>query len=75
MQTNWLLLPAGAILGLLLVLFLAFFSSQPPVSDAGDVEYVDVEGDEYLAEDYISPEEVGIGEFDPNLPDYDIPTK
>ncbi|MFH1390937.1 MAG: hypothetical protein ABIH20_01355 [Candidatus Diapherotrites archaeon] len=64
MAQKWLTIPLALIAGLILVFLIAFFISQPEVSDAGPQDFVDVDGDEYLDLDYISPDEEGIGEFD-----------
>ena len=66
MNNAWLAIPVILILALVGLLFL----SQPKVNPAEDVEYVDVDGDEYLDLDYISEDEIGIGDVE----DEGVPT-
>ncbi len=58
MDYRWLAVPAL----LIVALGVAVFLNQPKVSDVGDLGYIDVNGDEYLPEDYITPDEEGIGD-------------
>jgi len=67
MKYNSLLVPIGLIVGLILVFFVAFMLNQPVINQLPEENYVNVNGDEYLDEEYISPYEEGIGEFDQSL--------
>ncbi len=58
---KWLVVPVVLLAALGLLLFL----NQPKTSPAEGEEYVNVNGDEYLAQDYITPDEEGIGEKNP----------
>ncbi len=69
---QWLAVPFLIIVALIAVLIL----NQPKVNAAGTDTYVDVNGDEYQNLDYISPDEIGIGDLvvDPSYPsDYLVP--
>jgi len=73
MNAKWLAVPALLVLTLAVIILI----NQPKVNPVDDVSHVDVGGDEYLGEDYITPEEEGIGDFElnPNIPsDYLYPT-
>ncbi|MCR4336019.1 MAG: hypothetical protein NUV57_05810, partial [archaeon] len=74
MVQKWLTIPIILIAALIVVFLIASFTNQPKVNDAGAQDFVDVNGDEYLAQDYISPDEIGIGEFDESqiTADYDV---
>jgi len=76
MTYKWLTIPAALIIALLVIFLAAFFLNQPPITQVEGVDYIEVEGDEYLDYDYISPEEEGIGEFDESLitADYEVAT-
>ncbi len=61
MEKNWLLLPIVAAVLLVAVFAAAFFLNQEPISNV-DADYTDVGNDEYLDFEYISEDEVGIGD-------------
>ncbi|HLC92702.1 MAG TPA: hypothetical protein VJH23_03270 [archaeon] len=73
MDYKWLAVPAILIVALGIALFL----NQPKIAPVQGVEYTDVNGDEYLPGDYVTPEFEGIGDVRPEGgtdSDYDFPT-
>jgi len=68
---KWLAIPAI----LIIALGVAVYLNQPKVNEAGDVKYIDVNGDEYLSEDYVTNDELSTGDSEGELPDseYDFP--
>ncbi len=63
MDYKWLAVPVLLILALGVALYL----NQPKVGQVEGVKYQSAGGDEYLDYDYTTPEEVGVGEADPNI--------
>src|SRR3989344_6148277 len=72
MDYKWLAVPAV----LIEALGIAVYLNKPKVSDVGNLNYIDVNGDEYLPGDYVTPEQEGIGnaEVSETGTDYDFPT-
>src|SRR3989344_4665989 len=68
---RWLAVPAILIVALGIVLLL----NQPKVTSVDDPGYIDVDGDEYLPQDYITDDELQVGdtEFLGTASDYDFP--